>query len=105
MQCHAFVPPCLGLPPPKPELKDLMHLQVTDWYRLGLELCLSSYNLDIIKRDHPGDTKSQTCKMFDLWLRTQPDTSHEHLIKSLCEVGDQRVADFLCNKYGKYDIF
>ena len=82
-----------------------MHLQVGDWYRLGLALKLNSYDLDIIKKDHPGDTESQMCKMFQLWLRTQPDASYDQLIKSLCKVGDERVANSLRNKYGKYVIF
>ena len=34
-----------------PELKDLMHLQVSDWNRLGLALNLDSYDLDIIEKD------------------------------------------------------
>ena len=81
-----------------------MHLRVGDWSRLGLALRLNSYDLDLIKKDHQGDTNSQTCKMFDLWLRTQPDASYEQLIKALHEVGDETVANFLCKKYGMYDI-
>ena len=88
----------IGLPPPKPELKDLMHLQVSDWSRLGLALKLDPYELDIIKKDHPSDTKSQTCKMFELWLRKQPYASYEQLIKALHEVGDETVANSLCSK-------
>ena len=64
-----------------------MHLQVSNWHRLGLELKLDPYELGIIKKDHPGNTKSQTCKMFEHWLKTQPDASYEQLIKALCEVG------------------
>ena len=85
-----------------PELKDLMHLQVSDWNRLGLALKLDSHDLGIIEKDHRGDTKTQTLKMFEQWLKTQPDASYEQLIKSLCEVGDKTVASFLCNKYGKF---
>ena len=79
-----------------------MDLQVSDWYRLGLALRLNSYDLDIIKKDHPGDTKSQTCNMFGLWLRTQPDASYEQLIKALRKVGDETVANSLRKMYGKY---
>ena len=43
--------------------------------------------------------------MFEHWLKTQPDASYEQLIKALCEVGDKRVANFLCKKYGKYANF
>ena len=102
---HASVSSCLGSQLPKPEVKDLMHLQVIDWYRLGQELELNSYELGIIKRNHPGDTKSQTCEMFELWLKAQPDASYEQLIKALHEIGHETVAISLCKKYGKYDIF
>ena len=81
-----------------------MHLQVSNWYRLGLSLGLNPYNLDVINRDHWGDTESQTCKMFDRWLKTQPDASYEQLIKALHEVGDESVANSLCKKYGKYIV-
>ena len=101
---HVSVPPCLGSQLPKPELRNLIHPQVSDWYRLGLELKLDPYELDIIKKDHPSDTKSQTREMFKLWLRTQHDASYEQLIKALCEVGDETVANSLCIEYGKYDI-
>ena len=86
------------------ELKDLMHLQVSNWNRLGLALNLDSYDLGIIEKDHRGDTKTQTLKMFEHWLKTQPDASYEQLIQSLCEVGDKAVASSLCKKYGKYNI-
>ena len=96
--CHVSAPPCLGSQPPKPELKDLIHLRVSDWYRLGLALKLNSYDLDIIEKDFQGDTRKQTCKMFELWLRTQPDALYEQLIKALHEAGDETVAKFLCSK-------
>ena len=95
----------LGSQLPNLELKDLMHLHISNWYRLGLALGLNSYKLDIFKRDHQGDTESQICKMFDHWLRTQPDASYEQLIKALRAVGDETVANSLCKEYGKYDIF
>ena len=75
-----------------------MHLQVSDWSRLGLALKLDSYDLDIIEKDFRRDTRKQTCKMFDHWLRTQPDASYEQLIKALHEVGDETAANFLCSK-------
>ena len=103
-QCHPSVPPYLGSPPTNPELKDLMNLYVNDWYRLGLALKLLSDDLDIIEEDFRGDTRKQTRKMFKLWLRTQPDASYEQLIKALHKVGCERVANSLCNKYGKYDL-
>ena len=85
-----------------PELKDLMHLQVSNWNRLGLALNLDSYELEIIEKNHRGDTRQQLLKMFEHWLKTQPNASYEQLIKSLYEVGDKAVASSLCQKYGKY---
>ena len=79
-----------------------MHLQVSDWNRLGLALKLDSYELGIIEKDHRGNTKKQTLKMFEHWLKTQPYASYQQLIKSLCEVGDKTVANSLCNQYGKF---
>jgi len=32
-----------------PVIKNLMHLQVSNWYRVGLALDLESYDLDIIR--------------------------------------------------------
>ena len=98
--CHSH----LGPPPPAPELKDLMHLRVSDWNRLGLELELDFYDLDIIEKDNHGDRKRQALKMFQLWLNSKPDASYEQLIKTLREVGDEAVASSLCTKYGKFDV-
>ena len=102
---HPYYKPCLGSQPPNPELKDLMHLQVFDWYTLGLALNLKSDDLNIIEKDFQGDTRKQTCKMFELWLRTQPNASYEQLIKTLHEVGDEKLANSLCKKCGKYAKF
>ena len=79
-----------------------MHLQVNDWYRLGLALNLDSYDLDIIRKDNQGDAKAQTLIMFQLWLTRQPQASYKQLIQALHEVGDERVVTFLCGNYGEY---
>lgn len=102
---YVSVPPCLGSQLPNPELKDLTHLHISNWHKLGLALGLKPYKLDIIKKNHQGDTESQTCNMFEVWLKTQPEASYKQLIKALCEVGDETVANSLCNKYGKYANF
>ena len=82
-----------------------MHLQVSNWNRLGLALELDSYDLETIEKDNHGDRKQQALKMFQHWLNSKPDASYEQLIKALCEVGDKTVASSLCLKYGKIDIF
>ena len=99
--CHMFHLNS-GSPSPAPVSKDLMHLQVREWYRLGLALNLDEYDLDIIRKDYQGDTKSQALAMFQLWLTWQPQASYEQLVKALHEVGDKRMVSVLCKKYGKY---
>ena len=79
-----------------------MHLKVGDWYRLGLSLNIKPYELGIINKDCMADTNGQTCKMLELWLRTQPQASYQQLIQALHEVGDGTVADSLCKECGKY---
>ena len=79
-----------------------MNLRVSDWNRLGLALKLDSYELNIIEQDFQGNTRKQTLKMFELWVKTQPDASYEQLIKALHEVGEETVASSLSIKYGKY---
>ena len=81
-----------------------MYLQVFDWCTLGLALNLKSDDLNIIEKDFQGDTRKQTCKMFELWLRTQPNASYEQLIQTLHEVGDEKLANSLCNKYGEFAL-
>ena len=39
------------------------------WYEVGLELGLAEHELEIIKTDHPNDTKTCIRKMWSLWLR------------------------------------
>lgn len=39
------------------------------WFEVGLELGLPEYELNIIKTDHPNDTKTCTREMWSLWLR------------------------------------
>lgn len=78
-----------------------MNLQISDCNRLGLALKLDPYDLRIIEQDYRGDTRKQTLKMFQHWLKTQPNGSFEQLIKALHEVGDERVASSLCMEYGK----
>ena len=84
---------------PMPDLKDL---QVSDWYRLGLALNLGYYDLERIDQDFQENRRGKRLKMFDLWLKTQPDPSYEQLIQALHEIGDETVANSLYEKYGKY---
>ena len=91
----------LHLAPVKPELKALVLIPVTTWYKLGLQLDICETELDHIRDNYYRD--SETCKieMFKLWIRENPSHSYEQLVKALVTIGEKTEADRLCRKYGK----
>ena len=87
---------------PKPVLKELVTLQISDWYDLGLQLDIPENDLDIIKKDNPLDFRGARRTMFQTWLRRCTEANYQKLINALCIVGDEKVAASLCGKYGKH---
>ena len=57
-------------------------VEVTEWYDLGLELGLPSYQLNIIKNDSQGVTKDGQRMMLEKWLDTG-SASWRSLVKAL----------------------
>ena len=84
-----------------PQLKDLVLVQVTEWYDLGLQLGVEDEELDVIHRNNPGNLKTCRREMFKAWLRITPNPSYQQLVEALTAVGDVREADQLSKKYGK----
>ena len=68
-------------------------VEVIEWYNLGLELCLPSYQLDIIQNDGRGVTDGQRM-MFRKWLDTG-SASWSSLVKALKSplIKKERIAD------------
>ena len=50
-------------------LADPFIIRCNIWFEIGFELGLESYQLEIIKMDHPNDTVTCKRKMWSLWLR------------------------------------
>ena len=79
----------------EPELKDLVLLQVAEWYDLGLQLGVNDAELDIIQKNHPGDIKSCRRDMFRTWLKTA-NPSYLQLKKALNVIGEGNEVSRLC---------
>jgi chromosome segregation ATPase len=50
-------------------LRDSIISKCILWFEVGLELGLANHELEIIKTDHPNDTKTCIREMWSLWLR------------------------------------
>ena len=85
----------------RPQLKDLVLVQTTEWYDLGLQLGIDDTELDVIKKHNPGDLRACQREMFRAWLRITPSPSYQQLVEALKTVGEVNEADHLCKKYGK----
>lgn len=86
------------------ELKDLHnHIHTTKWYELGLQLIDkdSVHELNIILRDHKGDTKIALQETLNLVYREDPDLSWLKVVKALMTVGEARQAKIIKDKFCK----
>ena len=75
---------------PKPTLKELVKVNVNDWYDLGLQLDIADGDLQTIQRNWPQDQKGSKRDMFRTWLQNCPQASYRQLVQALVEVGDVR---------------
>ena len=85
----------------KPELKDLVLVQTTKWYNLGLQLGIKDTELDVIDENNPKDIDACKRKMFQTWLRITPNPSYQQLVEALKTAREICEADHLCKKHGK----
>ena len=85
----------------RPQLKDLVLIQTTKWYSLGLLLGIDDTELDVIEENNSKDIDACKRKMFRAWLRITPSPSYQLLVEALKAVGEISEADHLCKKYGK----
>ena len=83
-----------------PQLKDLVLVKVISWYNLGLQLGEEDTELEVIKRNNPGDLEACRRDMFRAWLRINRSPSYQNLVDTLVIVREIREADHLCKKFG-----
>ena len=93
MQLHA------GSSLPELELKDLVLLDTSNWYILGLQLDIKPSKLHEIKQQSNNDIPTAKCLMFEHWLQIETCTNkHEKLIKASELVDGQKVAEKIAIK-------
>ena len=85
----------------RPQLKDLVLIQTTEWYDLGLQLGIEDAELEDIQSNNPKSVRTCRREMFKAWLRITPSPSYQQLVEALQTVGEISEADHLCKKYGK----
>ena len=90
--------PCTAIE--SPTIRYLSELPVTkDWYALGLQLGISSQELDKFQHDYTRDEEMCKKKMFGAWLRRFSPT-FSNLIKALIAIGRKDVAESISKREG-----
>ena len=73
---------------------------VTNWYRLGINLNLRSHELDKIQQSYVNpENDRQMLQMLGLWLRRTPNSTWEDVVSALEQMGENRVAENIRQKY------
>ena len=85
----------------RPQLKDLVLIQTTEWYDLGLQLGIEDAKLEEIQSNNPKSVRTCRREMFRAWLRITPSPSYQQLVEALLALGEINEADWLHKKYGK----
>ena len=87
---------CTGMD--KPTLK-LLNLYVRDhiapqWYDFGIQLLENEYvtHLDVIEKNHHGDTERCCTEMFKYWLSVDTEATWNKLTEALEGIGKKVLA-------------
>ena len=73
----------------EPELRDLVLLNIRDWYGLGLRLHLPDSELRNIQHNNPGNEHACKREMFSLWVNmASPRATYEQLMEELHCLGE-----------------
>ena len=86
---------------PKPTLKELVLVKVTNWHNLGLQLNIDDDELRTIGRNNPQDQDACKRDMFRAWLKNCPQASYPQLIQAMVDIGDVNEASILGKKHGE----
>ena len=70
------------------------------WYLLGLQLGVSTDELDVIERNYPRDNHMCKVKMFAAWLRVDTSATDRKLARALVAVGKRNIAKSMCAARG-----
>ena len=84
-----------------PTLKELLSIKTTEWFRLGLELRLEEYDLEIIEKDRRLDASGALRDVLRKWQRQCEDPTWGAVVRALREIGEGREAKRLEDKFCK----
>lgn len=79
----------------------MANVKTTEWRRLGLELNVSEYNLEVIKADHRGDTRTALMETLILCLKEDPYLSWSKVVKALRNINENQNAKQIEDKFCK----
>ena len=64
---------------------------VTDWYQLGVQLGISTADLNQIRMNYPNNAQQCKTEVLDLWLRNSPECSWTKLAQAVEAMGRYAV--------------
>lgn len=83
----------------EPLLRDLLEdVKTTKWYHLGLQLDISSHNLDIIEHD-TNRLEDRLRQMFQKWLKICEKPSWRMIVNAVRTIGEKALAKKLEQAY------
>ena len=83
----------------EPLLRDLLSdVKTIKWYHLGLQLDISSHDLDIIEHDTSG-VEDRLKQMFQKWLKVCEKPSWRLMVNALRTIDEKALANKLEQAY------
>ena len=80
----------------EPKIQDLLlSVKTTRWYRLGLELGIDNYTMEVIQADSKGEvsmTESALTRVFTEWLKRKENPSWNDIGRALRRMGEDLPA-------------
>ena len=97
---HELFLPTAPAAPAAPTLQDLSNEldSVENWHLLGVKLGLEGHQLRGIEQNYHNNNRCKN-EMLDLWQRNAKAVCWETVVKALCMMKEQAVADKIQRKY------
>ena len=84
----------------KPDMQNLSSAlkEVCDWHQLGIQLGIPTSELRKIEEDYPKSNRRMS-ETLDAWLQQTPRASWSDVVSALQQMGENTVAESVCQKY------
>ena len=74
---------------------------VVKWFDLGIQLDMSTSQLEIIREDHRNQTNACKTAMLVMWQNQTPNASWSTVVEALQRIDMQTLAKNIAEKYGE----